>query len=1198
MFLKSVTAFGFKSFAERTALEFGAGITAVVGPNGSGKSNISDAVRWVLGEQSAKYLRGSKMEDIIFSGTSKRRPLGVAEVTLVFDNRDHMLPLDFDEVSITRRLYRSGDSDYAINKKNCRLKDILDLLADTGMGKGAMFLIGQNKIDEILNSRPEDRRSIFEEAAGIARFRMRKKEATRRLDDTANNLTRINDIKSEVESRVEPLCIESERTARFNELNGKLRVCKLTQFVNRVETIEQAREKLQQEQEAVTRVFLEKSTEVSKQEAFLTELQQELDALNDRVSHIQAGITEKEKALEAVKGEDAVLDERIEQSIRQQGNIAKRNEKLQEQIDQWTAQMDTLAKEFDVLEAKREEAAALVTDLEQQQQERLQAQKDNEAKIQELTDSNFEDMRKMVELRNLIRSLEAEQEQRMNRRNRLKDDVDAAEQRVAELTEEQRAMISRKGELEQDVARYIKEGNELAAKAAERRSVFQTVERKYNECQTQIAAVESRLHLLRDMQQSLEGFGFGVKAVMQSRERWHEEVIGPAAALISVEPEYVTAVETALGAGAQNLVIRSAEAAKQAIRYLKERKEGRATFLPLDTIKEPVLKAEEKTLAKLPGIRGFADSLLQCEDGVKPAIRFLVGRVLVAETMDHALAAAKKCGFRLRVVTLDGDVVNTGGSLTGGSRQKKEAGYLSRERDVKIQEGALRKFSKELLSIQEEKEVLEDELAEREKRLSVLRDTVQQKNIRLTEMKAEEQRLADELKRENEALEVAMDTRSQLANEYLSVRQLLADKRKPLQEMEAANEEAKVTLDTLQKKITSDKGALETLALRLQDARVQSETATAQRQLKNERMQQLDSDLGRLQGDYNANLEESEKLAGIVETSKTKKTELAEQTKTLMQELQDILTGQHDYSEQRLELIQKQGAAGEKLKNLRGEQAKAEAKVHQNEIDNAKLESDYQNALEQLTSEYKVNLAEAREEAKAEGVLEDKSDTALRRMQASLQRQIEELGPVNPGAIEEYKAVSERYEFLQKQYTDLCEARDKLQSVISEINSGMTKRFKEAFGKINTFFQSTYVQLFGGGTAMLKLTDPENILESGIDIEAQPPGKKLQSLFLLSGGERALTVIALLFALLSYHPSPFCILDEIDAPLDDANIGRFSKFLEGYAMHTQFIVITHRKGTMEAANVMYGVTMEESGVSRIISVKMSDRLVKESNGEM
>jgi len=1194
LYLKSVTAFGFKSFADRTALEFGGGITAVVGPNGSGKSNISDAVRWVLGEQSAKYLRGSKMEDIIFSGTSRRRPLGLAEVTLVFDNRDHRLPLDFEEVSITRRLYRSGDSDYAINKKNCRLKDILDLLADTGIGKGAMFLIGQNKIDEILNSRPEDRRSIFEEAAGIARFRMRKKEASRRLDDTAQNLTRINDIKSEVESRVEPLRVEAERTARFNELNGKLRICRLTQFVNRVDTIETAREKLQQEQEECNRIYLKKSTDVSKQEALITSLQQELDALNDRVSHIQAGITEKEKALEAVKGEDAVLDERIEQSFRQQGNLIKRNEKLQEQIDQWSAQLEALGKEFDVLETASTDALNQVTVLEKQQQERQKSQNENEVKIRELTDSNFEDMRNIIEMRNEIRSLETAQEQRMNRRNRLKEEVEAAESRLKELTGDQRNMLSRKGELEQDISRYIKEGNELAEQVAGKRGLLQKTEGRYNECQARVASAESRLRLLQDMQRSLEGFGYGVKAVMQSREPWRTEIAGPVEALLTVESDYVTAVETALGAGGQNLVIRSAEAAKQAIRYLKEHREGRATFLPLDTIKEPILKADEKALIKLPGIRGFAADLLDCGDEVKPAVRFLIGRVLVAETLDYALAAAKKCGFHLKIVTLDGDVVNAGGSLTGGSRQKKESGYLSRAGEVKSQEQALRKYNQELLAIQEEKECLEEELLHREKRLNDLRDTVQQKNIRLTELKAEEQRLGEEIKRENDALLLAMDTRAQLANEYLSVRQLLADKRKPLQQMETANTESKNMLDTLQRQTQADKSALDMLALRLQDARVQVETVNAQRQLKDERMKQLDGDLGRLQDDYTANTEEIDKLGKTIEYSREKKTELAGQNKTLMQELQDILTGRHDYSEQRLELTQKQGAAGEKLKALRSEQSKAEERVHQNEIDNAKLESDYQNALEQLTSEYKVNLAEARAEAKVEGVLEDKSEIALRRMQAALQRQIEELGLVNPGAIEEFKAVSERCEFLQKQYTDLCEARDKLQSVIAEINGGMMRRFKEAFGKINTFFQNTYVQLFGGGTALLKLTDPEDVLESGIDIEAQPPGKKLQSLFLLSGGERALTVIALLFALLSYHPSPFCILDEIDAPLDDANIERFARFLTGYAANTQFIVITHRKGTMEAANVMYGVTMEESGVSRILSVRMEDKLVREN----
>lgn len=1195
MFLKSVSAFGFKSFADRTALDFGAGITAVVGPNGSGKSNISDAVRWVLGEQSAKYLRGSKMEDIIFSGSGQRRPLGVAEVTLVFDNQDHMLPLDFDEVSITRRLYRSGDSDYAINKKSCRLKDILDLLADTGMGKGAMFLIGQNKIDEILNSRPEDRRAIFEEAAGIARFRMRKKEAARRLDETADNLTRINDIKSEVEGRVEPLRIEAERTVRYNELAGELRICKLTQFVHRVENIEAARNKLRQEQERHTSILLAKSTEVSAQEAFLAGIRQELDALNDQAVLIRDGILAKEKALEAAKGEDAVLDERIGQSLRQQGVLTKRNEKLKLQISQWSVQLEKLADEFDKLDAAQQGAAQQAARLEEQQQERQQSQKDNEAAVRDLTDNNFEDMRAMVEMRNEIRNLETEQEQRMRRRDKLKGEVESAEARLQELTEEQRALLARKGALEQERDRFLAEGRELGAAAGEQRGILNARQEAYNECQNKITGCESRLQILRNLQQSFEGFGYGIKAVMQSGEPWRKEVLGPAAALIAVEPEYVTAIETALGGGGQDLILRTAEGAKAAIRYLKATRGGRATFLPLDTLQAPYLKQEEKALAKLPGILGFAADLLHCKEEAEPALRFLIGRVLVAEDMDAALAAARKGNFRLRVVTLDGDMVNTGGSMTGGSRQKKESGYLSREKEMREQETLLSRLRQQLLEIQEEKEVLEDELSARDKKLDELRIAVQEKNIKLTEAAAEEQRLQDQLLREHEVLEIAIDTRTTLANEYLAARQLLADKRKPLQEMEAANEAAKTKLDDLQKKITADKSALETLALRIQDARVQAETTQAQRTLKNERMQQLDSDLSRLQSEFESNTEEAEKLTGVMEKSRERKAELAEETKLLMRELQDIVTGQNDFSEQRLQLTQQQGAAGEKLSVLRGELSKAESRVHQNEVDNAKLESDYANALEQLASEYKVSLEEARESALSRDGSEEKSEAALRRMEASLQRRIEELGTVNPGAIEEYKAVSERYEFLQKQYEDLREAQDKLQSVIAEINSGMTKRFKAAFAKINQHFQSTYVQLFGGGTAVLKLSDPTDILESGIDIEAQPPGKKLQSLFLLSGGERALTVIALLFALLSYRPSPFCILDEIDAPLDDANIERFVRFLEGYAVQTQFIVITHRKGTMEAANVLYGVTMEESGVSRILSVKLTDRLVEESS---
>lgn len=1184
MFLKSVTALGFKSFADRTALEFQPGITTVVGPNGSGKSNVSDAIRWVLGEQSAKDLRGSKMEDVIFSGSGKRRALGAAEVHLVFDNTDKRLPLDFDEISITRRLYRSGDSDYAINKKSCRLKDIVDLLADTGLGKGAMFVIGQNKIDEILNSRPEDRRSIFEEAAGIARFRMRKKEAGRRLNETAENLTRINDIKCEVESQVEPLRLEAEKTEKFNGFQTELRSCKLTQFVRKIETMETARAEVQKVKTGAENLLAAKNAEVGTMEAEHTRLQKELDELNNQYTHVEEGIRAKEKALEALKGEDAVLDERVKQSREQQGRAARRNEKLQVQIDEWEAQLKVLAEEYDRLDAAKTEAEEKVARLEADRAKRQESKDKGEAALRKLTDSSREDLQKLVELRNEVRSLEEEQNRRMRKRESLKSDIEELEASVAFFQQEQRDLLREKGELSQDLEKDIADGKSLAEETRQEKAKLDGVQREYNSCEKQIEAIETRLRMLHNMQESLDGFGYGIRNVMQSGEAWRQEVLGPATALLKVEAEYVTAIETALGGGAQNIVIRTAEAAKKAIAYLKAKRGGRATFLPLDTIKEPYLSAADRKLAELPGIRGFAADLADCAEDVRPALRFLIGRVLVAENMDFALAAAKEGKFRFRVVTLDGDMVNAGGSLSGGSRSKKEAGYLSRKQTIADEEKKQEELNGVLLGIQERKEVMEFAMEDREKRLEELREAVQKKNLRLTELKSEEKRVAERLQQENEKLEVSLDERNGIGQAYMETRTVLSGKRTALREMEAGDESAKAELDKLQRRIDADNSALGTLDRQLQDARVRAESSRAQRDTKSQRMQEVDGDLGRLHDDFDNNIAEQEKLERtIIESGEQKKT-LAERTRVLMQELQDTVSGKDTFLAQRVELNQKQGALAEQLTALRKEQAKAEAGVHQAELDNARLESDYQNAVEQMTSEYKVSL----DEAKAEGLLEEKSDTALKRQEMKLEREIEDLGPVNPAAIEQYHAVSDRYRFLQQQFDDLCEARDNLEAVISEIDSGMTRRFREAFNEINKFFHSTYVELFGGGTALLKLSDPEDILESGIDIEVQPPGKKLQSLYLLSGGERALTVIALLFALLSYHPSPFCILDEIDAPLDDANIDRFAGFLKSYAEHTQFIVITHRKGTMEAADVMYGITMEEVGVSKILSVEMHD----------
>lgn len=1186
VYLKSVTALGFKSFADRTNLSFGAGITAIVGPNGSGKSNISDAVRWVLGEQRAKYLRGSRMEDVIFNGTNQRRPLGVAEITLTFDNADRALALDFDEVTITRKLFRSGDSEYAINKKSCRLKDIQEMLADTGMGKGAMFLIGQNRIDEILNSRPEERRGIFEEAASIAGYRIKKTDAARRLEETAANLLRINDIKNEVEGQVEPLRIEAERAGRYRVLTADLRRVHLTQAVTRIENIEAVREKVRAERQDAQDELAGKTADLARADAECARLQGELESLNDAVTHMREGIAAKEKALGDVKAEAGVLEERVGQYGRQREKLLQGNEKLGGEIRQWDDQLKVLAAEYDKLEGAGAEAQQLADGLAAEKQAETAARDEAKQAVDALRDSSFEGVQKMVELRNELTQLRKEQEQRMVRRDKLKKDIDEGEARLQELQEEEREILRRKGTLEQNRDTFARDGKKLAAEAREAQRGLDEVQRRYDDCSRRVAGAESRLRILETMQKAYEGFGKGIKAVLRSDAPWRGDILGPAAALVEVDAEYVTAVETAFGAGAQNLITRRSDAAKEAIAFLKRDLAGRATFLPLDTIRPAELRPEEKSLARLPGIRGFAADLVRCDAEAEPAIRFLLGRILVAETMDTALVAARQSRFRLRVVTLDGDVVHAGGSLTGGSRNHNEAGYLSRGRDIAAQQSLLRQLREELLSIQEDRETREDALAEQRRTLDGLRTSAQKVEVELETVKGAQQRNSDALRQARERLQLNLDTRSLLGREYMETRRSIEDRQAPLKALEAANEAGKVALDEAQKKIARHESRLMTLESRLQDARIRMETMAARRRSTEERMKDIDTTLGRLQDSFARNEEEAERLRQGAADSRQRQAALAEETQRLLEELKQITNGQDDINSQRLSLNNELGEALGHQKVAAQAKEKADRRVQAAELERVKQETNFQNAVEQLAQEFQLSVGEAR----LQSLAEDKGETALRRQEVALQRQIDELGPVNPAAPEQYDAVKERYEFLRRQYDDLQEAKGSLERVIGEIDSGMTKKFKAAFTQINEYFHRTYVQLFGGGTAVLKLTDPENLLESGIDIEAQPPGKRLQSLYLLSGGERALTVIALLFALLSYHPTPFCILDEIDAPLDDANIERFAQFLQGYASHTQFLVITHRKGTMEAANVLYGVTMEESGVSKILSVKMSDKL--------
>lgn len=1183
MRLKSFSTYGFKSFAEKTEIKFDKGITAVVGPNGSGKSNISDAIRWVLGEQSAKYLRGSKMEDVIFSGSSKRRALGVAEVTVDFDNTDGTLPLDFEQVSITRRLFRSGDSDYAINKKNCRLRDIIDLLADTGLGKGSMSIISQNKIDEILNSRPEERRSIFEEAAGIAKYRLRKKDALKRLDDTAVNLTRISDIRSEVDAQVEPLAQAAAKTQQFNAFSEELRLCRLTVLLHKLDNMQAINNKLLAQKDEAANEFAQQAAAYSRKQAELAAIQRDLDKLAESYTKLQDAIKNKETTLEKLRGQQDVLTERIIQSEKAGVRLDERDKKLEEQAAERECQMQSLADEFDTVDKERIKAQLLT--------EKLQGERDIEnRRLQDAKEQNtaaqsdfFADMQTLLKLRNELHQLEQEQEQRVRRRDALKKSIVEVEEAQEKSEEQYNGLLEKQARNAHELELLEKNYHENKQAKTDVQKRINEITTLQQECQRRLTEVETAEQSLTRLQAAYDGFGFGSRVVLKAQEPWKEQVCGVVAELISVEDKYVAAIETALGDGAQNIVTADVATAKQAIKYLKG-KGGRATFLPLDNLQIKKLKDNEVLLKALPGVCGYAIDLVSCDKHVDKAIRFLLGTILVAENMDAALAAAKASNFRIRVVTLAGDVVNVGGSLTGGSRKHKE-GYLTRNIEIKQARKKLKELHQEMLGLQEQLEEQEDNAKKLRQQEQSLNEELQQLRLRGSELKMLLEQTEQEKLRVGEKLALLLSDRKDVTNEYLGNRDKLKNLREQVSEYETKDASVKVQLEELNKQIAQYGSNVTALDNKLQDAKVLLETSTAKVQYINERMQGLDYDTLQIRDEIAANDAEKQHLQKTITACQEQKIQLKEEEETVLLALRKIMSGKDDFADKRSSLLNKQYDMQQEGASLKRKSADSESVLRQLELDLTRHNSDYNHAKEQLAEEYQLQEDEARRIDLS--AWQGKPIDELQKAERNLTVKISDLGPINAAAIEEYQAVKERSEFLRKQYDDLCIAKENLETVISDINSGMVERFQEAFAKINEYFAQCYIKLFGGGTAVLKLTEPENILDSGIDIEVQPPGKKLQSLYLLSGGERALTVIALLFALLSYLPSPFCVLDEIDAALDDANIQRFANFLREYAADTQFIIITHRKGTMEAADVMYGVTMEESGVSTLLSVKIN-----------
>lgn len=1183
MRLKSFSAHGFKSFADKVNIEFEPGITAIVGPNGSGKSNISDAIRWVLGEQSVKYLRGTKMEDVIFAGSSGRRPMGMAEVSLVFDNTDHCLPVDFEEVCLQRRVYRSGDSEYSINQKNCRLKDVVALLADTGLGRGSLSIIGQNKIDEILNSRPEDRRAIFEEAAGIAKYRLRKKEALRKLDDTAANLLRIHDIQNEIENQLVPLAAAAEKARQYKEISARLRQVKVTRILGQLASLEKEKEQLTEKLQSLEKQLqelAELSSTLGKQEK---DLEQQLQERETAYNAYQEKTLAREKEAAGYRSQQAVLGERIQQSRNRIAQLAKSRKGWEEELAQSQENLNLVTEEYDKLEETQYRAQKLLEKAAAEKETLTGVVQGAEEKLKTYQAQAFDSMRTLVMTRNQLSGVRQEQERLHRQQEQLKEKIREGEEGLQAVTEQLQEEKSRLEGLESRKQQLEAQARQLNEKLEKSVQSYREENRRLEGAQRTLNQKKARLQVLSAMEREHEGFSKGVRTVLGARAPFQERICGVAAELFTVEDAYVTALETALGGALQNIITQDARAAQEAIAYLKEQQGGRATFLPLDTLRPRFLGSREKTALDCPGIIGIAADLVRCEEKIRPAVQFLLGQVLVADTLEHALAAARKTDMRVRVVTLEGDVVYAGGSLSGGQKQPGKS-FLSRKQEIRQLTEEAQQLEASCGACQQQLEALTQRGREQREARQKCLEELQKIEVEKAGTEARVQQETAQKKKQQEAMEVLLQEKRQGTERFLALQAQVQELAPKVEQLENDDLEGKKAAQALSEGLVEQRTRLEAAVRQYQDALISVNAGKSQLEALNARIQSIDQLGEKTQLEITRGEEEAQQQEAKIKDCEKELTGLAEKLTALEQELAGSQGARQQFFQEKEAFLAKRQQLTQQGIILKGQEASIQQRFHNSEMEQVKKAAEAEHGRQQLMEAYGLTEETAREEALPGELPEGE----LKRREAQASQELTELGPVNQAAEEEYQAARERYDFLKGQYEDMTQAKAQLETVISGINTDMTRRFREAFSKINGYFGDCYEKLFGGGRARLRIQDENHILESGIEIEVQPPGKKMRNLSLFSGGERALTVIALLFALLTYQPAPFVILDEIDAPLDETNIDRFAQFLKAYGQKTQFIVITHRKGTMEAADVLHGVTMEESGVSRVLSVKLSE----------
>ncbi len=1182
MYLKNIEVQGFKSFANKIDFEFHNGITAIVGPNGSGKSNVADAVRWVLGEQSAKQLRGSSMQDVIFAGTQMRKPMGYAYVAITLDNSDHALPIDYEEVTVARRVYRSGESEYLINGATCRLKDVSEMFYDTGIGKEGYSIIGQGQIDRILSGKPEERRELFDEAAGIVKYKRRKATALKKLEQERANLVRVSDILTELERQVEPLEKQSAIARNYLQMKEELKKLDVNIFLIDNERSKAALQECTQKIEIAT-------ADLENANAENESIKEEYSDVENKIAELDASIEEKRNQL----SETSLLKEKLE------GEINVLNEKINSANisgQHYSTRQKTLTDDIASKEAECERLTADQASLDKQTEELVQKRDAAVAELETLQ-AEIEELNNTVESnKNLIITLLNE---RASIQTRLGQFGSMLEQNKIRKAEIQSKLISAKSEeAEQDklINSLTLELNtvctDIAALDAKKESSeeklgdfhtrLEELNRKLEEAQLSFHQIKSKLETLKNIAERYDGYGSSIKRVMEQKGKT-PGIIGVVADIMQVDPKYETAIEIALGGNIQNIVTKDEHVAKRLIEYLKENKAGRATFLPLTTTRNRG-EFDKPQVKNAEGYIGMANELVSCKSEYTDVISQLLGAIIVIDKVENALKLAKEYNYTLRIVTLEGEYLTPGGALAGGSF-KNASNLLGRKREIDALQEDHQKALKTMEAIMDEIESTKDERTKVREEIEDIKGKLQELYIQQTsaqlnvdsarEHKEEMVRDHANLEAEFEQMKIAEEG---ITTDQDSAKQELADSEKKETEFNGAITEAGKKLEELREIETEKVFAKSDLDLEVTREKQKQEFAK-------QNVERVRSEIGHLKGELEEIAESIRKNEEEIADKQNKIEEIKKTIEASATSADESETALQAAIAEKNEFTGKQKAFFEKREEITKKLADLDKEIFRLNTQKEKIESEQEGRINYMWNEYEITLSHAAE-------LRDETLTDQAGMRKSIHRlrdEIRKLGDVNVNSIEDYRVLMERYTFTKTQHDDLVKAEQDLLGILDELNKLMTTQFEENFKLIAAEFDKVFKELFAGGQGTLEINSDEDILEAGININAQPPGKKLQNMLMLSGGEKALAAIALLFAIQNLKPSPFCLLDEIEAALDESNVGRFAGYLNKLTEHTQFIVITHRRGTMEKADRLYGITMQEKGVSALVSVNLIDK---------